>query len=258
MRRLVLRLLREEHGQTIILFVMSVSTLLAMAGFVLDVGYFLVSRRLEQNAVDAASLGGANAWAVGQDAETVARDYATRNNFPSADLVANTNYTPCSGVRCIRAQAEKQVPKFFIQLVYRGSWYTREAAVATVAERPSPYAIMAMDETVCSSLYLNGNAVINITGGGGTYVRSNCSTALGLDGSNSRLSGAMNHVRGGWYCPGTQCTPTPTTRGLLPDPLGSLAPPNTNKPCWMGAYNYSSSPLTSLCLLTTPTARPSP
>ena len=61
MRRLVLRLLREEHGQTIILFVMSVSTLMAMVGFVLDVGYLYVNQRHVQNVVDAASLAGANA-----------------------------------------------------------------------------------------------------------------------------------------------------------------------------------------------------
>src|ERR1700736_5422389 len=59
MPRSVSRRLRDESGQVLILFAIAAVALLAMAGFVIDVGHAYNAKRQLQASVDAAALAGA-------------------------------------------------------------------------------------------------------------------------------------------------------------------------------------------------------
>ncbi|HEY6057377.1 MAG TPA: Tad domain-containing protein, partial [Candidatus Limnocylindrales bacterium] len=53
----------REHGQMIVLFALSLSVMLLMAGLVIDGGYAFAQRRLAQNTSDLAALAGARVLA---------------------------------------------------------------------------------------------------------------------------------------------------------------------------------------------------
>jgi hypothetical protein len=69
----VRRLTVGEAGQTLVVFVLALTALLAAAGIAIDVGRFYSERRFLQNAADAAALAGANALTRGA---TSAQAYA--------------------------------------------------------------------------------------------------------------------------------------------------------------------------------------
>ncbi|MEO8457161.1 MAG: TadE/TadG family type IV pilus assembly protein [Chloroflexota bacterium] len=79
--------IRDERGQTLILFSLMISVLLIFVVMVVDVGFFLETRRTTQNVVDAAALAGAQELPASPvNAEAQARDYANRNGFDGTQL----------------------------------------------------------------------------------------------------------------------------------------------------------------------------
>jgi Flp pilus assembly protein TadG len=222
-----------------VLFMLLSSVMAGAMGFVLDVGVLWATARRYQNVADAAALAAAQAYIVGDDEEAEAEDYAALNDFDGS-LAVDENYTPCGGVKCIKVTAQKNVPKFFIQLVYDGAWYARKSAVATVTTGPSPYALMALNQSACSSFSLNGTTTVSVSGGGGSYTRSSCATALNLTG-NAVLNTGVNDVYGGWTKnSNASWTPEPTSQVWLPDPFANLAAPGTSGlPCWTGDYTFT-------------------
>jgi Flp pilus assembly protein TadG len=79
-------------GQTLVIFALTSTVLLAGMGLVLDAGYDFVQRRTMQNAADAAALAGA---------QILARDATTTEVFATVSAVAVENGVPSSAnVRC--------------------------------------------------------------------------------------------------------------------------------------------------------------
>jgi hypothetical protein len=238
-RKWTRRIRSDDTGQMTVMFMLLCSVLFGAMGFVIDVGVLMEKTQKYQSVADAAVLAAAHAYLDGENVENEARTYGSLNDFDGT-LTVNETYTPCGGVKCIKVTVQKDVPKYFIQVIYKGEWYARKTAIATVKGGPSPYAIIALNESACSALALTGNTTVQVTGGGGTYVRSSCGTALNLDG-NSVLNSSINDVHGGWT-KGTNAawTPTPTSQAWLQDPFADLTQPGTSgKPCWTGNYTFS-------------------
>jgi Flp pilus assembly protein TadG len=79
--------IRQEEGQTLVLFTLMIAVLVLFIVLVVDVGMFFEQRRNAQNVVDAAALAGAQELPDNPtQAAAEARDYATRNGFDPNQL----------------------------------------------------------------------------------------------------------------------------------------------------------------------------
>ena len=83
--------LRSERGQALVLAALSMVVILGFAAMAIDVGYWFSQKREVQKAVDAAALAGAQE--LPDDyvmAESVAREYLTKNGITAGDTIAIT------------------------------------------------------------------------------------------------------------------------------------------------------------------------
>jgi len=83
--------LRSERGQALVLAAMAMVVILGFAAMAIDVGYWFSQKREVQKAVDAAALAGAQE--LPDDyvlAETMARDYLTKNGIVDTDTISVT------------------------------------------------------------------------------------------------------------------------------------------------------------------------
>ena len=137
----------------------------------------------------------------------------------------------------VRVCVRRLRPALFATLAGVSSAYVSAKAVARVEEVPSLYALMAMDPHACDALYLNGNPIVNITGGGGTYTRSDCSGgnqgALHVQGTGAQLNTGLNDVVGGAYRnpANPPITPAASSQDYLDDPFADLNQPTPSSTC---------------------------
>src|SRR3989304_548970 len=81
--------LRSERGQALVLAALAMLVILGFAAMAIDVGYWFSQKREVQKAVDAAALAGAQELPDDSVmAETVARDYLTRNGVTDTDTIS--------------------------------------------------------------------------------------------------------------------------------------------------------------------------
>ena len=118
---------QAERGQIIVLFVLAITTIIAMVGLVLDGGDTFAQRRQQQNGVDLAAMAGANAYmnTVGTvavksaAAQAAARAAATKNGFTdgSGGVVLGVSVTLLSGGATVQVGMTKPHPNSFSRVV---------------------------------------------------------------------------------------------------------------------------------------------
>ena len=121
--------LRDESGQAIVLVAISVVVLLAMAGFVIDVGQAYVAKRELQASVDAAALAGAEDLPDIAAATNSARQYSSspgqknaRPHLPNVTTAvtpkcfSSLNSLPCNPVNGIVVKETASVPTSFLRV----------------------------------------------------------------------------------------------------------------------------------------------
>lgn len=87
--------IRSERGQVTVMAAVFMVILVALTGFVLDVGGWFRQQRVQQSTVDAAALAGAQGLPNAGDAINLATDYANRNGgVAGATITVGTKYTP--------------------------------------------------------------------------------------------------------------------------------------------------------------------
>jgi len=87
---------RNEHGQAVVLMVVSLIVLLGMAAMIADVGNWYWTKRRLQATADASALAGAQELPMSSSlAKSTAQNYANQNggNVAGADIVVSTTYT---------------------------------------------------------------------------------------------------------------------------------------------------------------------
>lgn len=78
---------RTDSGQVLVLFALMLAVMIVFVVMVIDVGMFMHTRQQAQNVVDAAALAGAQELPDSPaNAEAVARDYASRNDYDPNEL----------------------------------------------------------------------------------------------------------------------------------------------------------------------------
>jgi hypothetical protein len=108
---------KNEHGQAVVLMVISLAMLIGMCALVLDVGGWFREKRQLQATADAGALAGAQAlpesWST---AKSLALDYADKNGggVLSASVTSSTTLVPGD---TISVNAQKQAPGNFSRML---------------------------------------------------------------------------------------------------------------------------------------------
>jgi len=247
----------SSEGQTLVLFAFSLVALCGFMAMSIDVGRYLVTRRQEQNAADAAALAGAAILEDGgthTQAVAAAIDYASKNGFTGADVTVN--HPPLSGPSAgsqaaIEVIVQHDVGTFFAQVVRSGAWRPSARAVGKVINTQSGFGVITLSPNRCKSLDMNSNALLQVTGGG-IYVDSNCAADAFYMASNATATANAINVVGGFNGQSNyHATPQPVTHApVQPDPFADITPPSTTPSgidrtaggCSFGSGNHTFQP----------------
>jgi hypothetical protein len=238
-RRDILNKRHWERGQVIPLVAIALTTILGFAGTSVDVGYWRYEQRQQQNAVDSAAIGGAqaldSAGCPNQAAAVSAADTdaAMYGYAPSAVTVNNPPASgPYAGNACSVAVSLKgNKPGFFSRVV--GSRF------GSVAEGTSATAQLVSTNNNCIYL-LSSTSASNFNGG--AVNASGC--GISINGPSSFCGGTVTAARIGYAGPApTVCgqpfaSATPAPQMTAPNPCTNISG------C---SYLANSPPSTSSC-----------
>jgi hypothetical protein len=250
---------REEEGQAAFLVLLTVIIVFAMAGLSLDAGLWYFDHRTAQNQADAAALAGilelpaSEAAAFTQVNEFLVKngtDTATEGDgvCPTANDANYVDFVDETGdgeadtvIVCVR----RQTSSVFSSLAGLNFVHVSAMATARLIAVPLPYALMALNETECSTLVVAGQGDVTVQGeseSAGTYTRSTCNTGLALEGSESQLSADGENDTysgsGNNRCL-SNCDPPPTEEDYIEDPFAHVEPPSVPSSC-QAARTFSS------------------
>jgi hypothetical protein len=222
----------HERGAVVVLVALSLSVLMGFASMAVDVGYWEYSQRQQQNAVDSAAVGGAQALdAAGcpsQSVATAAADSdAALNGFPvSAVTVYNPPKTgPYAGNNCaVQVSITGNKPSFFAKLF--GVPNVNETTAATAQIQSSNNTCIYLMSTTATSSF-----------NGGSVSASGCSISMNNTASFCG-SGSISAARIGYagsaptVCgqPFTGATPAPQMQAPNPCPQISSCNYLSNNP----------------------------
>jgi Putative Flp pilus-assembly TadE/G-like len=252
---------RPARGQTLVVFALSLVVMLSMAALAFDVGQVLISQRSQQNAADAAALGGARyIAATGCKANPSLSNPACAPAVAAALKVAQlngygdgttncingcTNLSPTVTIKippgpeavpydskagAIEVQIGSRRGGIFSGVLGITNWTVGTMAVAAnQVDTALSFSFLALDPTGCGSVKLTGAPGSGLIAGGNVQVNSTCNGGLQV-GNNATLevtSGACN-VSGSGIAknghPTINCTVN-TNMPAIPDPLAGMAAP---------------------------------
>lgn len=224
---------RGEEGQIAIPMVILIVGVFVLFGLVFDTGKWYLDHRLAQQQAEAAALAGALQLPAG-DVTTAVNQSLTDNGSSSSENTCPSDFT----TEYVRVCVRRHSGAVFSALSRIDFVWVSASAKAMRNPQPTPFSLMAMDPSRCSTLNLTGNGTVDVKGTGasaGTYTRSNCTTALNLSGNQSILKaqGSNDTVSGtaNSRCTSGQCTPLPTPQDFLDDPFASVPVPPLSGPC---------------------------
>ena len=272
---------RRDRGQVLVLFAGGLLVLFVAAALAFDVGMTFLERRDQQDAADAAALGGARyvlaspnfhsscASASGNQAATAACQIAVANDYDNAasDEDVLVDIPPISGIYqgfpgFVQVRIDAQRPSIFAGVIGRGSWDVAVNAVA--ADQPGvsySFGMLALSPTACKAIQISGTGVVESAANvQSDSDGSGCGTSPGIGLSRSgggtlnvtapdavcRSVGTIQDQGGGTMT----CVKDPLSFSL-PDPLRDLPAPT--KPGLAAAMQEVSS---SGVLIPTPTNIP--
>jgi Putative Flp pilus-assembly TadE/G-like len=199
-------------------------------GLALDAGLWYFDHRWAQTQAESAALAAAMELplplAATGPATARADEWLIRNNSSSSErsciVYSNNGAVDPTLVDTVRVCVRRPAPSFFSTLSSIPFVYVSASATARLIQEPSLYALMAMNESDCSTLNLNGGPIVNVTGGGGTYTRSSCVDALRLDGNAQLLAGVNDTLTGDARVPpNAELVPDATVQDYIDDPFGN-------------------------------------
>jgi Flp pilus assembly protein TadG len=230
----VMKSLKDESGQAVVLMLLSMTVLLGFVAFAVDVGLLLRAKRVVQTAADSAAIAGAAELSFG-DAVAAAKADAAQNGVTDGSggtTVAVTNISgPGGKTNYVQVIATQPQPTFFMKMFNFNSVPVSARAVA--AAIPSPACIYTLSSTTPDT---------NDSPAGGVSVTGSADLELPTCGILDNALGAdAVHVTGGATLNakaigivgtdtvhnGGVLNPNPPTTGMtaVSDPLSSLVSP---------------------------------
>jgi Flp pilus assembly protein TadG len=217
----------KEKGQTMVLFVMAIVTLLVFIGLALDGGMIYATRRKMQNSADSGAMAGARALLLTnnnaqvytfthqysvtrKDATSVAPKY-----YPGNQEVQNNSGSAPGGAVGVCVKSETSYRTLFMSLIgVNNVPVSAEACASATSRCPGPgYAIWAharFNNPNCMRVIDWSGSTTNVTGN----VHSNGNINVG--GSDNRVVGRVENVSG-YYSGGGNNRLTPTVVPYAPD-----------------------------------------
>lgn len=226
--------LRDDAGQMLVLFTLMLSVLIFSVGIAFDLGTLFVARRTLQEAADAAAFGGAIVLykgGTGSQAEAAATTDFEFNGYSTTDpLITFTVHSPPASGRP-HAGDPAYVDVTITQRV-RTPLLPAEGGLSSVAVRstagsvrtPSGYALMALDGSAASSLYLNTTGAVTVNNADVQVDSSSATAAVRAAGSFVLGSGVQAFDVGGQ----TGFTNMQTGQLPVPNPLSGYLRPSTS------------------------------
>jgi hypothetical protein len=229
------------RGQILVVFVLSLATILIAAALAYDGGTLLLRRRDQQNGGDASALAGAR-FLPGDaaTARSAAVRIATENGFTQGVDGASVlvNIPPIDGRFAgnpgfIEVVITVDRPSIFAGAIGRATWAVSTRSVAANQTVTSGgFGVLALDPTACPAFLVTGGGRLELYGN--VQVNSSCTTApteaSSVSGSGTVVSGAgvTCSVVGGYTKGGGVSTTCPFTEGQpsVPDPLAGLPEPS--------------------------------
>jgi hypothetical protein len=231
-----------DHGQVIVLVVVSLVVLVSIVGLVTDVGNAWRAKLKMQSAADAAAVAAADALftAGGVCPSAAAQAATTQNGFTNGSGTTNNsnavavtvNNPPASGpnsgnsnaVEVIVAQAQ---PTYFLGVAGFTSLNASVRAVAST--QSSSNCLFSLNPAANGALSIASNS--SITSTCGIIIDSNSSQAL-IGAANTSISAPSLAIVGGKSWSGS-ALPSNTSTGVaaVSDPLAYLAAPSAGGTC---------------------------
>ena len=164
----------NERGQVLVILTIGIVMLLGFAALAIDQGSMQVDRRQAQNAADQAALAGALAKHEGEDCATAALNRAATNGYPDAgDIDVQVNCSYGDGGQYVQVTITSTNPTFLASILGQNELTNSMQAVAHYdpgeVGSTSTFtggALMALKPGGDSTLYIHGNANLNVLGGG--------------------------------------------------------------------------------------------
>lgn len=224
-----------------VIFGVSIATIVIIAALAFDTGMMLLEKRDQQNAADAAALAGARYLLPGaaQDPKVAARGIATANGFTDGieSETVIVNIPPTTGQfrnapGFIEVQIRSNRPSIFGGILGATGWNVGSRAVA--ANQPGldlPFAMLALHATQCNAIQVTGSGLVTVAGT--VQVNSDCqpdamkvggtgTLEVTAPGATCNAVGGITETKG----PGSEldCVQQEDSYSF-PDPLRGLAEP---------------------------------
>lgn len=216
---------RATRGQVLILLAVGSVLLVGLLALAVDVGFLLSQKRGVQNAADAAALAVASAMLKGETNDSTLRStaayYVRQNGY---DVTPQVDYPDDDRVR---VEVEYDVPKFFLGVVYTGSWKARAHGMAALEPEPADYALLALKPPGIK--VIGGPRILVVDNGGGIMSNgeisaNGASNRIDVEGSIDAAEEINKHNNATWTAPGGLRPGQP----IVPDPLADVPPPPTD------------------------------
>jgi hypothetical protein len=173
---------RKELGQALVIFTGAMLALALVAALAFDIGMIMLERRAEQNAADAAALGGARCLEIPRVCDPVARAQAValENDYGAGTKVdgapsKNSDATVSIGAGSSRIEVtiSRDLPSLFAGVIGRATWHVSAFAVAVNLNDQAPFAsFVALNPDACGAITITGTGVVKTNGD--IQVNSNC------------------------------------------------------------------------------------
>jgi Flp pilus assembly protein TadG len=212
----------NESGASIIIIGLAMPALIGAVGLAVEVSYWQLHHRAEQNAADAAAIAAAtnpasNYVAV---ADAVAAQYGFQNGVGNV-VVSATNPSTATGcaANCYVVTISDGVPLYLSQVVgYQGSTVNGQhvtvlAATAVATTNPAPLCILALASSGAQGITAHGVSNANLNG---CNIMSNTGMTCTGHNLNAGVGDAVGTNRG---CGATQNSNVPA----VSDPYSGLA-----------------------------------
>ena len=238
-----MKLLRQESGQAILLWVLCLGVIMGFLAFAIDVGMLFRASRMAQAAADSAAIAGA-AELLTTDYTAVAKAASAQNGVTNGVNGASVvvNVPPTSGEHSssssyIEVLVSQPVNTFFMSFV-TGSSSVSVTARAVSGTGPGTNCIYALSTTGTNITLSNAGKLTSSSCG--VVSDSSSSTAVSATGSAQINAKSTNIVGGYSIANNGSITPTPSTGiAAVPDPLAGMSPPS-----YTGGSSCTADPLT--------------
>src|ERR1700685_3073350 len=199
MRKLLLRLRREERGAVLVIVAAAMVGMIAMAAFAIDVGSWYQVERHAQSPADAAPLAGAQDLPASESQATTDADAYVTKNFSTAPTPTVTFPTSTS----IKVVVAVTAPSFFGKLL--GVQSTNVSATS-VAGETGPATTCPTSGNSCDAVFALDTSCTGtpVVFGGGTHITGGVSSngSLNVGGGGSSFGPTT-------YGSGSGCTVSP-------------------------------------------------